>query len=96
MNTLYSPSAFKFREQQSFVARIDDANKPSPTSLAFEAVAFKSAAIDLGNLASTERKPRVALRTRDDLSRRERSRFITAHGLGPSAQLAKANDRLPI
>lgn len=96
VNTLYSLSVFKLRQQQFFVVRIDDAYKPGSTLLAFETVAFKSAAIDLGTLASTERKQRVALRTCDDLSPRERSRFVTSHGLSPSAQFAKANDRLPI
>ena len=41
------------REQQCVVVRIDDANKPSPTSLAFEAVVFESQLVDLGTLLFT-------------------------------------------
>jgi hypothetical protein len=58
----------EFREQQFLVVGVDDACKPGLTFLAFEAVTFESAAVDLGGGVSTEGDACIARWTRDELS----------------------------
>jgi hypothetical protein len=53
------------RDEQFVLYRINDADKDRSTRPTFQSVALKAARIDMGPVASIERKRGVALRARD-------------------------------